>query len=103
MEIQKVFLTSEFNSLDKETPFNTHTDVIVELQNNEKFIASFFTFQNITNIQQDHIKSGEFLRGKYFWSRNMILIDRCTRENVMVVIKHLIEEGDFPLVFQKLN
>ena len=100
LEITNVFLTKEFHDAGKAA--NVNTDVVVELRSGEKYIASFFTFQSVALIRQEHLKSGAFLAGKYFWDKNMILIDECSEELITPVIRHLIEEGNFKSVFSKL-
>jgi hypothetical protein len=41
------------------------------------------------------------LSGKYFWASDMILVDEVTRARIDEVIKHLIEEGEFEVVFSR--
>ena len=81
---------------------NTNTDVIVQFYSGKKYIASFFTFQNLEMIREENLKSEAFLNGKYFWTKNMLLIDNCSKKNITKVIDHLIIEGDFTTVFKKL-
>lgn len=102
MEVEKVFLTNEFSSQDEDY-YNTHTDVVVQLDSGEKYIASFFTFQNMESIRKANLKSGSYLNGKYFWKKNMVLIDKCEKDSIQEVIKHLMEEGDFKSVFQLMS
>lgn len=103
MKVKKIFITAEYQ---QSVPFDTqtaNTDVVVELSNGIKYIAAFFTYENIKLLIEQHRKSGEFLSGKYFQAKNMVLIDTCSRDNIHKVIQHLIEEGDFKTVFRQIT
>lgn len=102
LEIDKVFLTNEFCPNGKDSN-NVNTDVIVQLNTGEKYIASFFLFKKIEVIKKGNLKSGAFLNGKYYWSKNMLLIDSISIESIKLVIQHLIDEGDFNQVFAKIT
>lgn len=78
------------------------TDVIVVFEDGAKHVASFFSFEGLELLREHHRKTGEYLQGKYFWAPNMLLIDVCSRERIGLVIKELIEEGDFEQVFTKI-
>lgn len=89
-----------------ETP-ETHyavgnTDVIVYFLDASSYVASFFTYESITRITQRHQRTGECLSGKYFWSSDMILIDRIDRKSIEIVIQNLLADGTFQRVFKRL-
>lgn len=102
LEIEKVFLTNEFESEKSTTLSNSNTDVIVRLTSGEKYIASFFTYSSIEQIRKENLKSGAFLDGKYYWNNNMLLIDNCSKKNIALVVQDLLNEGDFNQVFKKI-
>lgn len=102
LEITAVFLSNVFQSEQSLSDKESSTDVIVQLSSGEKYIASFFTFHHLTAMRQENLKTGDFIAGKYFWAKNMLLIDQCTEQHVRLVINHLLEEGDFQDVFEKL-
>lgn len=79
---------------------NDNTDVIVTFDNNERWVASFFTYSNIGKLTKKNQKSGECLNGKYFWSSDMLLIDEVSRKNIEKVIEHLIRENEFKTIFR---
>lgn len=101
-EINHVFLTNTFENEDAEISEDKNTDVIVEMHSGKKYIASFFTFAGIQELRSKHLQSGAFLHGKYFWAKNMLLIDQCSQSEIQLVIKDLIEEGDFHTVFRQI-
>jgi len=73
-----------------------------EEENGEKYVASFFTYDYIRAQQLQNRKAGKSLNGKYFWVRGMILIEKCSSDQIMDVVKDLILEGDFEAAFQLL-
>ena len=81
---------------------NENTDVIVEMQGGDIYVASFFSYDNIATMVKEHKISGEFLNGKYYWADGMVLVEKCDLEEVEEVVQYLIEEGDFQNVFRKL-
>jgi hypothetical protein len=103
-QVKEIILSSEnngenINALGKEVD---STDVIVLLKDNRRYIASFFSFGFISekNLQAD--MSLDFLKGKYFWNKNMVLIKDCTPDLVGQVVNDLIDEGNFQEAFREL-
>lgn len=110
-KIRELYLSAQFGKNEQSADYKTgNTDVIVSLENRTeageiqttKYLASFFTYHNIGELQNQHQATGEFLKGKYFFSKNMLLIDECSFENVKLIIQDLIEEGNFQEVFFKM-
>lgn len=106
--VKKLFLSIE--DTDIEDPCDCFSDVIVEVEEDEndgkkgliRYVATFFTFKYIQNLQHIYAEEGEYLNGSYFFSKNMLIINKCTYQNVITVINHLIEEGNFIDVFRKI-
>jgi hypothetical protein len=82
---------------------NDNSDVIVTFENGERYVATFFTYQNIDWLRQKNRKTGECLNGKYFFATDLILIDKLNREEVINVINHLIKEDEFFTSFDKIK
>lgn len=103
-----LYLSAEPNASIGDDSTNFNTDVIILVQEEEdeprivKYVASFFTYANITELRSRHIKTGEYLNGKYFYSKNMVLIDDCSIENIRAVVAQLVEEGEFEEVFRRI-
>lgn len=74
---------------------NDNTDVIVEFDNGERWLASFFTYSNINKLVEKNKATGECLNGKYLWSSDMILVDEVSRERIQEVVNYMINKGDF--------
>ncbi|MCU7549075.1 hypothetical protein OCK74_08110 [Chitinophagaceae bacterium LB-8] len=51
-------------------------------------------------MRQKNSQTGECLKGKYFWTRNMVLVDTISRESIHQVINHLIEADEFFQIFK---
>lgn len=103
VKIQRIFLTNEFNPSSDIDALDTNTDVIVALESGEKYIASFITYRNIESIYQENLSSGDFRNGKYFWKKQMLLIRDCKKDTIKEVVNHLIDEGDFNFIFEKMS
>ena len=102
-EIKEVYLSADYKKAELTTPETDSTDVIVQMENGDKHVASFFTYDYIKNWKLKEKDSKENLHGKFFWVPNMIIIDNCNKENIIKIIRHLIDEGDFKLVFRLLS
>ncbi|MBM7868626.1 hypothetical protein JOC70_000095 [Clostridium pascui] len=95
----KVWIESEEWARGKCDINNDNTDVIVEFHNGTRWIASFFTYSNISKLVEKNRRTGEYLRGKYFWSSNMVLVDEISRKRIEEVINYLINEDEFESIF----
>lgn len=101
--IQKILLSSETELNDKSDLQDAHTDVIVKMNDGEKYVASFFTYKNLKTLQLLHREENDFLGGKYFWVKGMLMVENCKRQTIEKVVGDLIDEGDFERVFRKIN
>ncbi len=50
-------------------------------------------------LVEQNKETGSCLSGKYFWARNMILVDEISRERIEEVIARLMLSGEFYEVF----
>jgi len=80
-------------------PFNDNVDVIVTLNGQKTYAATFFTIENIDSIMKCYMSSGECLGGLYFWCKNMIIVRRLDYETIVRVIGDLIQSGEFSDAF----
>lgn len=79
-----------------------NTDVIVCMDNGTKYIASFFAYANIEDMRIQHQFEKSYLNGRYFWDKNMILIEECSPQTIESVIHDMIDEGNFQEAFRQL-
>ena len=99
-KIKKVLLTAEMKKDDNGKSISGNTDVIVQLDNGSKYIASFFSYEYIKDVRNKNIKTGAFAKGKYFWDKHMVLVEECSAKVIKPVIQELIDEGEFMDVFE---
>lgn len=83
------------------TPADANSDVIVTFENGERWVATFFSYQNILSLAKKNRETGECLSGKYFVATDMILIDEVSRERIEEVIADLIKESEFEKYFAR--
>jgi len=100
--VKKIFLSSEFMESENDIVNLGNTDVLVTLNNGKKYIASFFSYNYVEAIKNEHERNGEYLNGKYFWDKNMVLVRDCSIKTVEQVVNEVIDEGDFLEVFRQL-
>jgi hypothetical protein len=81
------------------TPQDANTDVTVTFADGSVWVATFVTYTNIQTLVAKNKRTGECLAGAYFWASNMILIDEVSRPRIEQVIRALIDEGEFDVVF----
>jgi hypothetical protein len=81
-------------------PSDCNSDVMVSFERDGEWVATFFTYKNLSTLVKKNESTGECLNGKYFWATDMILVDELSRERVEEVVSHLISEGEFENVFR---
>lgn len=84
------------------TPADDNTDVIVTFADASRWVATFLSYTNIHTLTEKNRRTGECLAGAYFWASDMILIDEVSRPRIEEVVQHLIQEGEFAVIFTRL-
>ena len=102
LKINRILLSSDYERIKNSNKTTGNTDVIVQLDNKKKYIASFISYNHIDKINLEHAKNGEFLNGAYFWNKNMVLVKDCSLDIIEAIVKDLIDEGNFEEAFEKL-
>ena len=82
---------------------NDNTDVIVSFNDNSKYVATFFTYENIESLRRKNQKTGECLNGKYFWASDMIIVEKTDRSTIVETIDNLIENDQFNQIFKEIK
>lgn len=80
-----------------------NTDVIVQLDDGHTYKANFITLKKLASEFQAHQKMVEGLAKKYFWSKSMVIVNDMVKEDLLPLITYMIEEGDFQMIFEKLE
>ena len=73
---------------------DSNMDVIFTLSNGTKWVATFFTYQNILSLSQKNKVTGECLNGLYFCVKDMILIDRLNKDNIQRTLDEILNEDN---------
>ena len=81
------------------TPTDDNTDVTVTFENGKRWVATFFTYQNILSLSEKNRKSGECLGGKYFVATDMVLVDVVSRERIEAVVAEMLRLNEFERYF----
>lgn len=76
-----------------------NSDVIVTFEDGERWVATFFTYQNILSLREKNRQTGECLGGKYFCATDMILVDEVSRERIEEVVAEMLAQKEFNTYF----
>lgn len=80
-------------------PSDGNTDAIVTFGNGKRWVATFFSYQNILSLADKNRKSGECLGGKYFAATDMVLVDVVSRERIEEVVAEMLKLDEFESYF----
>jgi hypothetical protein len=83
------------------TPANGNSDVMVTFENGERWVATFFSYQNILSLREKNRDTGECLGGKYFCATDMILVDEVSRERIEEVVAEMLGQEEFATYFAR--
>ena len=83
------------------TPADDNSDVIVTFDNGERWVATFFSYQNIVSLKEKNRETGECLAGKYFCATDMILADEVSRRRIEEVIAEMLDQKEFDTFFAR--
>lgn len=101
--VSNIVLTADCIAGPKADYDDLNTDVIVQFENGEKYIATFFSFKNLKNmigdVEQEYATKPAY---QYYKILNMVLVKDFNQGNLRPVIEAMILEGDFQLIFQKI-
>lgn len=106
LKIEKIYLSHEW-SIERENnqeqdSIDGQTDVVIFCENGDTYAAAFVTLEYIKRCMENFQLEGSFIQGRYFWVKNMLVIGKCERSEVELVVDDLLEEGNFFTVFEKL-
>lgn len=82
---------------------NDNVDIHITFSNNQSYIATFFTYENIKSLVKKNKKTGECLSGTYFWASDMILIQDLEIETIRTVVSQTIENNLFLEIFRPVG
>ena len=100
--IQKIILTAEYLENGRADYEDLNTDVIVQFENGDRYVATFFSWKNLENMIKELEPTEEYRSGRFYKVLNMVLVRDFGEGNIRPVIDAMLAEGDFQLVFRKL-
>jgi len=80
-----------------------YIDVFVKLDNGQQYVGSFYTLGKVMQMKESGQQSGDFCKGKYFWTSNMIIVDEINDVVINETIKNLLENDGFYTAFFPAN
>ena len=101
LKIRRIFIPNQDHG-DATTGDPGSTDVIVLSENGSKYVASFFTYDNVEEQRRQNNHNGEYMDGLYFWDKNMVIVEECSLPTIRKVVQYMIDEGEFQEAFKLL-
>ena len=106
-QLMELHFSSDFGVPDggSDDQIQESTDIIAYVKENDvisKYSATAFTYDEISAQRMRNRRSGDYLNGTYFFKNNLLIVENCNRSTLEAVVNHLIQEGDFLTVFNKL-
>ena len=82
---------------------NIGVDVIVKLQNGGTYTAAFFQYEEL--MKEVRLPNSGYAPNnqKYFWKKNMVMVNDFQSDTIEGIIHQLMEEGDFEQAFEKIG
>jgi len=80
-------------------PRDDNSDVIVSFKNGARWVATFFSYQNILSLAEKNRHTGECLHGQYFAATDMVLVDEISRKRIEEVVDDLLRCNEFETYF----
>jgi hypothetical protein len=98
-----IWIEAEEWAPGKRNPADDNSDVIVTFPRDERWVATFFSYQNIRSLIEKNLASGECLGGKYLAATQMILVDEVSRERIEEVVADLMKQNEFSSYFARCD
>lgn len=83
--------------------YDCNADVIVTFADRSRWVATCYTYANVTTLADKNRRTGEKMSGAYLWGSDMLLVDQVTRPRIEQIVAHLIEDGSFETIFTRLS
>ncbi len=94
-----------YEFLETQSPFDCfdcNSDVIFELSDGSKWVATFFTYKNIETLRKKNQLSGECLNGTYFCATDMILISEMSDKIIKTVLDEMLSHDEIEIYCTKI-
>ena len=101
-DILYITTSSQYQEQTDEDIEDAFTDVLVFMKSGDIYTASFYSYPTIEELRVEHTRNGTYLNGAYFTVPQLVLTQSCHLPEVERIVRHMMEEGDFWMVFRKL-
>ena len=81
---------------------NTSTDVLVEMKDGRRYVATFYSQQCLDEKLSEY-RNGNPSEQHYIWFQNLIVVRLMEESHIALIVNEMIEEGDFQLIFKKID
>ncbi|WP_375068984.1 hypothetical protein AB9L18_01380 [Stenotrophomonas lactitubi] len=82
-----------------EDVLDDNVDVVIKFPQGEVRTSTFFTMKNIEGIIARYRSSGECLAGRFFWSKDMVIVEDLREETIRETIHELVRSGEYRHAF----
>ena len=79
-----------------------NTDVIVQLDNGDEYVATFYSVKSLQGMMNEHMNSEQYKAKGFYKILDAVLINDLGNSDLLPVIENMIGEGDFQVVFKKV-
>jgi hypothetical protein len=76
-----------------------NVDAVIRFSEGDVWTVTFFTIQNIKSIVNRYQSSGECLSGKFFWARDLVIVEDLRPETIEATVLELIRSGEYVEAF----
>jgi hypothetical protein len=76
-----------------------NVDVQVNFDDGKYYTATFFTLKNIQTLFSKNKHTGECASGTYFFSSDMVIVEKLNMETIERVVNDLIENDELATAF----
>lgn len=89
--------------IDPLDPYDDNVDVQVDFEDGRRFVATFFTPENIRSLMEKWRATADnsCKYGLYFWCVDMVIVSKLTLEVIAETVEYLMQKGEFEQAFQK--
>ena len=84
-------------------PVDDNVDVEIRLDDGRRFVATFFTLENLRTLLARYRDTGECDYGRYFWAADMIVVKELTTETIVKTIEDLLRSGELVSAFSEIG
>jgi hypothetical protein len=82
---------------------NDNVDVEVDFGDGRRFVATFFTIENIRRLIQKYEQTGECKSGLYFWASDMIIVRQLADTVIADTVADMITEQELERAFSQVD